>query len=144
MIATYCHNVPQGDNLATGARHTFSSAFGRHVSAALPCPNTVRLWGWEGHCVSVAARLNSCVYPQPHPHRLDRVASGPQKLVQEQETMKTPTAGPPGIAAASARYVPAHYLRRLAYTLAGKATRREALRARAFELIAADRIGGVR
>ena len=58
--------------------------------------------------------------------------------------MKTPTAGTPGIAAASARYVPAHYLRRLAYTLAGKATRREALRARAFELIAADRIGGVR
>ena len=54
--------------------------------------------------------------------------------------MKTPTAGTPGTAAASARYVPAHYLRRLAYTLAGKATRREALRARAFELVAADRL----
>lgn len=58
--------------------------------------------------------------------------------------MKTSTAGMPGIAAASARYVPAHYLRRLAYSLAEKATRREALRARAFELIAADRIGGAR
>lgn len=55
--------------------------------------------------------------------------------------MKTPNAGTPGTAAASARYVPAHYLRRLAYTLAGKATRREALRAKAFELIAADRKG---
>ncbi|WP_338413821.1 hypothetical protein [uncultured Sphaerotilus sp.] len=58
--------------------------------------------------------------------------------------MKTPNAGTPGTAAASARYVPAHYLRRLAHTLASKATRREALRAKAFELIAADRIGGAR
>jgi hypothetical protein len=40
-------------------------------------------------------------------------------------------------------YAPA-YLRRLAHTLASKATRREALRAKAFELIAADRIGGAR
>ncbi|MEY4908920.1 MAG: hypothetical protein RL260_2638 [Pseudomonadota bacterium] len=56
--------------------------------------------------------------------------------------MKTLNAGTPGIAAASARYVPAHYLRRLAYTLAGKATRRALLRARAFELVAADRNGG--
>jgi hypothetical protein len=56
--------------------------------------------------------------------------------------MKIPTVGAPGIAAASARYVPRHYLRRLAYSLAGKATRRAELRARAFELVAADRIGG--
>jgi hypothetical protein len=142
MIATYCHDLPQGDNLITGARHTLNHAVSRPVSAALPCPNTVRLWGWEGHCVSVAARRDSCVYPQPHPHRLDSVASGSHKLITEHGTMKIPTVGTPGIAAASARYVPAHYLRRLAYTLVGKATRREALRARAFELVAADRNGG--
>lgn len=44
---------------------------------------------------------------------------------------------------APSAYAPA-YLRRLAHTLASKATRREALRAKAFELIAADRIGGAR
>ncbi|WP_461546805.1 hypothetical protein [Sphaerotilus sulfidivorans] len=56
--------------------------------------------------------------------------------------MKTPTAGTPGTAAASARYVPAHYLRRLARTLASKAARRAELRALAFEVIAADRLHG--
>jgi hypothetical protein len=58
--------------------------------------------------------------------------------------MKTPNAGTPGIAAASARYVPAHYLRRLALSLSSRAARRAELRAKAFELVAADRIGGVR
>jgi len=138
-MATYCHDVPRGGKLRAGARHTFiRSASGRHDSAALPCPNTVRLWGWEGLSARTAARLISCVYPQPHPHRLDSVASGLQKLDQEPETMKTTSK-----AGSIGAYAPA-YLRRLAHTLASKATRREALRAKAFELIAADRIGGAR
>lgn len=143
-MATYCHDMPQGGKLRAGAIHTSDSAVSRPVSAALPCPNTVRLWGWEGHCVSVAARRNPCGYTQPHPLRLSTVVCGSQKLIPEPEAMKTPNAGTPGTTAASARYVPAHYLRRLALSLASKATRREALRAKAFELIAADRIGGAR
>ena len=58
--------------------------------------------------------------------------------------MTTPKAGTPGVAASAGRYLPRHYLRRLAHALASKAARREALRAKAFELIAADRIGGAR
>lgn len=54
--------------------------------------------------------------------------------------MTTSKAG--SIDAPARAYIPRHYLRRLAYTLASKATRREALRARAFELVAADRRGG--
>ncbi|MFA9219435.1 MAG: hypothetical protein ACEQSK_20340 [Sphingomonadaceae bacterium] len=57
--------------------------------------------------------------------------------------MKTPNAGTPGTAALSS-YVPTHYLRRLAKALASKAARREALRARAFELVASDRLGDAR
>lgn len=145
IVATACQTARPGDSLALGAQHTsIRSAFGRHVSAALPCPNTVRLWGWDGLSARTAARLISCVDPQPHPHALNTLEGGLQALDQEPKTMTTSKAGPAGVAASAGRYIPRHYLRRLAYTLAGKATRREALRARAFELVAADRIGGVR
>jgi hypothetical protein len=67
-------------------------------------------------------------------------------LDTEPETMTTRKAGSPAAACADpARYIPAHYLRRLAFHLAGRAVlRRAELRARAFELVAADRLGGAR
>lgn len=51
-------------------------------------------------------------------------------------------AGSPAAACADlARYIPPHYLRRLAFHLATRAAlRRAELRARAFELVAADRV----
>lgn len=82
--------------LLAGASHTSESAASRPVSAALPCPNTVKLWGWERLSARTAARLIPCDYPRPHPPRLVRVASGSQKLNQEPEAMMTPTAAPRG------------------------------------------------
>lgn len=58
--------------------------------------------------------------------------------------MKTPTAGTPGILAASARYIAPAFRRRLAYVLADKARRRAELRARTLAVVLADhREGGV-
>lgn len=80
----YCNNGRHGGTLRKGARHTFiSPAFGRHDSAALSCPNSVRFRGWEGLSARTAARLDSCVYPHPHPYRLDSGACGSSLLVQE-------------------------------------------------------------
>jgi hypothetical protein len=54
--------------------------------------------------------------------------------------MNAHKSGQPGTRAPAA-HTPRHYLRRLAYRLAGRAAlRRAELRARAFELIAADRL----
>ena len=63
-------------------------------------------------------------------------------LETEPETMTTPKAGTPGVAASAGRYIPRHYLRRLARSLASKAARRAELRALAFEVIASDRLHG--
>ncbi|MEY8874927.1 MAG: hypothetical protein AB9M60_00345 [Leptothrix sp. (in: b-proteobacteria)] len=55
--------------------------------------------------------------------------------------MTTRKAGSPAAACADLARTPRHYLRRLAFLLAGRAVlRRAELRARAFERIAADRL----
>lgn len=136
--------MTQRDNLIAGAEHTFDSASGRHVSAALSCPDSVKVSGWQGRTtVRRAARRYPCVQPLPaHPLPLNTAACGLPKLIAEPETMTTPKAGTPGVAAPAGRYIPRHYLRRLARTLASKAARRAELRALAFEVVAADRLHG--
>jgi hypothetical protein len=94
--------------------------------------------GGMGTSARRAAQRNLCFEHPAHPLPLQNGASGLHKLIPEHETMKTTSK-----AGSIGAYAPA-YLRRLARTLASKATRREALRAKAFELIAADRIGGAR
>jgi hypothetical protein len=62
-------------------------------------------------------------------------------LIPEPETMTTRKAGSPAAAFAPTAHTPRHYLKRLAHQLAIRAAlRRAELRARAFELVAADRL----
>ncbi|MFM2058872.1 MAG: hypothetical protein RLY71_3257 [Pseudomonadota bacterium] len=61
-------------------------------------------------------------------------------LIPEPETMNAHKPGQPGTRAPAA-HTPRHYLNRLAHRLATRAAlRRAELRARAFELVAADRL----
>lgn len=79
----YCNNGRHGGTLRSGASHTLIAAFGRHDSAALSCPNSVRFRGWEGLSARTAARLQSCDYPHPHPLRLVPAARGSSPLLQK-------------------------------------------------------------
>jgi hypothetical protein len=136
--------MPARAHCPRGTRHpadTLDSASGRHDSAAFAFPYSVRFRGWEGLSARTATRRNPCVYTQPHPMRQDRAKGGSQKLIPEPETMSTHKPGQPGTRAPAAHTPPPHYLKRLAHRLAGRAAlRRAELRARAFELIAADRL----
>ena len=117
---------------APGAEHTFDSASGRHVSAALSCPNSVLVSGWQGRTTARrAAWRYPCVQPLPaHPLPLNTAACGLPKLIAEPKTMTTSKAG--SIGARARAHTPRHYLRRLALALALKAAQRRA----------ADRRGG--
>lgn len=136
-----CNIVSQSGKLRAGAEHTQDSASGRHVSAALSCPYSVRFRGWDRLSARTAAQRNLCVHPHPHPDALNTLKGGHQKLIPEPEIMANPKAG--SLGAHVRAYIPRHYLRRLAYSLASKATRRAELRARAFAVVLADhREGG--
>lgn len=91
----------------------------------------------------MAARLVSCFQHPVHPLLRENGKGGFQMLNQEHEAMTTRKAGSPAAACADPARTPRHYLRRLAFRLANRAAlRRAELRARAFELIAADRRHG--
>lgn len=126
---------------------TSNHAVSRPDSAALSRPNSVKVLGWQmGHCASMATRRDSRFQHLPlHPAPFETGRCGPSMLIPEPETMTTPQVGTS--AAASAVLIserspaPHHYLKRLAFRLADRAAlRRAELRARAYGVIAADRL----
>ena len=120
---------------------TSKSAFGAHDSGASSCPNSVKVsMGEMGHSASVAARLISGFQHLAHPLPREIGNGGSSMLNQEPETMTTPKSAP-AAASAPLAHTPRHYLKRLAFRLAHNAAlRRAELRARAFGVIAADRL----
>ena len=82
--------------LVAGARNTSIAAVSRPVSAALSRPDSVKVMGGMSTFVRRAARLQSCFEHPAHPLPVERLASGLHKLMQEPETMTTPTAATSG------------------------------------------------
>lgn len=122
-----CVNAPRGGKLRAGAEHTLiSEASGRHDSAALSCPYSVRFRAGRvarprGARHDFTRVFNPC---QPTRQPLNTVPCGSSMLVKEPETMTTSTPG--SIGAHARAYIPRHYLRRLALSLTRKAAKRRA------------------
>lgn len=123
--------------------NTSIAAFGAHDSGALSRPDSVKVsMGGMGQSASLAARLQSCFQHPAHPTPRENGPGGPSMLLQEPETMTTRKVGTFAAACAlKARNTSPAFLRRLAHHLAGRAAlRRAELRARAYGVIAADRL----
>lgn len=125
--------------------NTSDNADSRPDSAALSRPYSVKVSGWQmGHRASLAApRCRSFQHLPSHPAPLENGKGGSSMLTTEPETMTTPPKAGRSAAASvqTPAHVPTHYLKRLAHRLASRAAlRRAELRARAYGVIAADRL----
>lgn len=133
--------APQRTHFKPVLQNTSDSAVSRPVSAALSRPYSVKVLGGMGQFVRLAARRNPCFEHPAHPSPLQNGEGGFLKLIPEPETMTTPKVGTSAAACATQRNTSPAFLRRLAFHLASRAAlRRAELRARAFGVIAGDRL----